>query len=51
VTWVQIWSVRNRLAHGYIYADKAIIEATVTNDLDAFEAAIDQLAIAVVQPE
>jgi uncharacterized protein with HEPN domain len=39
--WPAIWSVRNRIAHGYIDVDRTIIVATVENDLDGFEQALD----------
>lgn len=41
--WAAIWSVRNRIAHGYIYLDRAILEDTITHDLDAFEESITRL--------
>lgn len=36
-SWAEIWSVRNRIAHGYFYADRSIIESTVDGDLATFE--------------
>jgi hypothetical protein len=35
--WPAIWSVRNRIAHGYVFVDRAIITATVENDLGELE--------------
>ena len=35
--WPAIWSVRNRIAHGYFAVDRTIIMATVDNDLGEFE--------------
>ncbi|MBA3283068.1 MAG: DUF86 domain-containing protein [Acidimicrobiia bacterium] len=45
--WPAMWSVRNRLAHGYTYLNRTIVSATVENDLDDFEQALDDLAAAV----
>jgi uncharacterized protein with HEPN domain len=41
--WPAIWSVRNRIAHGYLQIDRAIIVATVENDLGEFEQGLDKL--------
>lgn len=38
-----IWSVRNRIAHGYVHIDRAIIVATVENDLGEFARDLDLL--------
>lgn len=46
-SWTAIWSVRNRIAHGYIYVDDQIIHATVNEDLPEFEAALERLARAL----
>jgi len=35
--WHAIWSVRNRIAHGYAVFDLTIIRATVERDLPEFE--------------
>lgn len=42
-SWTAIWSVRNRIAHGYFYVDRAIITSTVQNDLVEFEASVERL--------
>ena len=42
--WAAIWSVRNRISHGYMYVDQRIIIDTVENDLPAFEQSLDRLA-------
>lgn len=44
-SWPAIWSVRNRIAHGYFYVDRQIITSTVASDLVEFEAGIDRLAL------
>lgn len=41
--WPAIWSVRNRISHGYIYVDRAILEETITHDLGDFEDSIRRL--------
>jgi uncharacterized protein with HEPN domain len=41
--WALIWATRNRIAHGYAFIDRAMITATVKNDLPDFEAAIRRL--------
>jgi uncharacterized protein with HEPN domain len=41
--WALIWATRNRIAHGYAFIDRAMIAATVNNDLPDFEAAIRRL--------
>lgn len=41
--WRAVASVRNRIAHGYIRIDRAIIAATVNGDLPSFEAKLDLL--------
>ncbi len=38
-----MWSVRNRIAHGYTYVDRQIITATVEHDLADFEQVLNQL--------
>jgi uncharacterized protein with HEPN domain len=45
--WPAIWSVRNRIAHGYFLVDRQIISSTVRSDLPAFEEAVDRLAVSV----
>jgi len=41
--WAQIWSVRNRIAHGYVFLDQQIILDTIANDLGGFEDAIRRM--------
>jgi len=48
--WPAVWSVRNRIAHGYIFADRAIIQSTVEHDLIGFEESLDRLAQALNGP-
>ena len=43
-TWPAIASVRNRIAHGYTYVDREIIDNTVEHDLDDLERGLDRLA-------
>lgn len=43
-TWPTIASVRNRIAHGYTYVDREIIDNTVEHDLDELERGLDRLA-------
>jgi uncharacterized protein with HEPN domain len=43
-TWPAIASVRNRIAHGYTYVDREIIDNTVAHDLDDLERGLDRLA-------
>ncbi|MGL4339712.1 MAG: HepT-like ribonuclease domain-containing protein [Rhodoglobus sp.] len=38
--WHIVWATRNRIAHGYTYVDRSIIEATIANDLPLLEAAL-----------
>ncbi|MHB1313779.1 MAG: HepT-like ribonuclease domain-containing protein [Gemmatimonadaceae bacterium] len=38
--WHIAWATRNRIAHNYIYIDRNIIAATVTDDLPELEAAL-----------
>ena len=40
--WNLMWSVRNRIAHGYAYIDLAVVAATVRDDLPAFEEILRQ---------
>jgi len=35
--WTLMWATRNRIAHGYAFVDLAIIQATVEQDVPAFE--------------
>jgi len=49
--WSAIWSVRNRIAHGYFYVDRQIITSTVASDLIEFEASVDRLVEVVSQAE
>lgn len=44
-SWPVIWSVRNRIAHGYIYVDDQIVHATVNEDLPEFEQALRRLEL------
>lgn len=39
--WPAIWSVRNRIAHGYVHINRVVIVATVENDLGDFERGLD----------
>lgn len=32
-TWPLMWGMRNRIAHGYLLVDAAIVQQTVTKDL------------------
>ena len=41
--WKDIWSTRNRIAHGYAAVDGEILRATIDNDLPAFEDALRSL--------
>ncbi len=41
-SWPAIWSVRNRIAHGYIHVDDRIIHATVNEDLPEFEGVLER---------
>jgi uncharacterized protein with HEPN domain len=41
--WALIWATRNRIAHGYAVVDRAMIKATVDNDLPVFEATVRHL--------
>jgi uncharacterized protein with HEPN domain len=45
--WPAIWSVRNRIAHGYIQVDRQVIVGTVTHPLPRFEEQIARLALLV----
>lgn len=40
-SWPAIWSVRNRIAHGYVHISRAIVVATVHDDLSEFERGLD----------
>jgi uncharacterized protein with HEPN domain len=44
--WTQMWGRPNRIAHGYLLVEPAIVRSTVDRDLpvmiEAVEAAIDQ---------
>jgi uncharacterized protein with HEPN domain len=46
--WNEMWGMRNRMAHGYLLVEPAIVRSTVDRDVPlivkAVEAAIDQLA-------
>lgn len=35
--WYDIWGMRNRIVHGYMTVDPAVIEVTVREDLDEVE--------------
>mgnify|MGYP000287598618 CR=1 FL=1 len=41
--WPLIWATRNRIAHGYTFIDRGMIEATIIKDLPAFEATLRRL--------
>ena len=41
--WSVIWATRNRIAHGYTFIDRAMIEATLHKDLPGFEATLRRL--------
>jgi uncharacterized protein with HEPN domain len=45
--WNQMWGMRNRIAHGYLLVEPAIVRGTVDRDLpvtvEAVSAAIDRL--------
>jgi uncharacterized protein with HEPN domain len=41
--WPIIWSVRNRIAHGYVFVDRTIVSATVSQDVAQLERALDEL--------
>ena len=44
--WNQMWGMRNRIAHGYLLVEPAIVRSTVERDLpvmvEAVETAMDQ---------
>ena len=44
--WSQMWGMRNRIAHGYLLVEPAIVRSTVDRDLpvmvEAVRAAIDR---------
>lgn len=42
--WPAMASVRNRIAHGYTYVDREIIDNTVRHDLDELERGLEGLA-------
>ena len=48
-SWTAIWSVRNRITHGYFSVDRTIITSTVQNDLVEFEASVERLIRTVDQ--
>lgn len=50
-SWTAIWSVRNRIAHGYFYVDRQIITSTVKSDLVEFEASVERLIRTIDQPD
>ena len=45
--WNQMWGMRNRIAHGYLLVEPAVVRSTVERDLpamvDAVNRAIDRL--------
>jgi uncharacterized protein with HEPN domain len=41
--WQLIWATRNRIAHGYTFIDRSMIEATVDKDLPGFEVTLRRL--------
>jgi uncharacterized protein with HEPN domain len=46
-TWYQMWGMRNRIAHGYLLVEPAIVRATLERDLpqmiDAVKTALRHL--------
>lgn len=38
--WALIWATRNRIAHGYAFIDRNLIEATIAEDVPQFEASV-----------
>jgi uncharacterized protein with HEPN domain len=48
--WPAIWSVRNRIAHGYVFVDRAIMTATVANDLGGLEEGLRAIELDVAPP-
>lgn len=48
--WPAIWSVRNRIAHGYAFVDRTIIMATVHNDLGEFEDGLRSIELDAAPP-
>ncbi|GAA4393139.1 hypothetical protein GCM10023153_12830 [Ornithinibacter aureus] len=49
--WSQMWGMRNRIAHGYLLVEPAIVRSTVDRDLpvmvEAVRAAIDRSSLAL----
>jgi len=45
--WNEIWGMRNRIAHGYLLVEPAIVRSTVDRDLpvmvEAVKSAVDRL--------
>ncbi len=41
--WTLIRATRNRIAHGYMFIDRSMIEATIDKDLPGFEATLRRL--------
>ncbi len=45
--WNQMWGMRNRIAHGYLLVEPAIVRSTVERDLpvmvDAVKSALERL--------
>ncbi len=41
--WPLIWATRNRIAHGYTFIDRDMIEATIDKDLPGFESTLSRL--------
>lgn len=50
-SWTAIWSVRNRIAHGYFYVDRQIITSTVEIDLVEFETRVERLIRTIDQAD
>ncbi len=49
-SWPAIWSVRNRIAHGYALVDRTIIMATVDNDLGELEEGLRSIELHAATP-
>jgi len=39
--WPLMWGMRNRIAHGYLHVDKAIVQETLKQDLPIIVARIE----------
>jgi uncharacterized protein with HEPN domain len=49
IPWAQIAAMRDRLAHRYFDTSRAIIAATITNDLPELDAAVERLTVRAVE--